>query len=277
MKPHMSAFLIGFHLFRLLPLSSESISINGTKGAPWLWSCQHTLSGPFDHTKSLIYWQSQDSSPIVVHAYVKGKQEFQHQNSSFENRTKIFPDQLPFGNFSLIITNLTLKDDQISLKVFFMPGNNPSKVHLCPVTLYVAVPFQEPKIEINQNKMIASCRTAGGYPKPDVTWSDGHGRTLEAHKVHTTITPEKDNNFNVSSTTNITGSNNVTCTIYNPTSNQILSATKDITPPTANIHFAAALPLAVLGAMAILCFIYIRRNQRHVQREEESSASGKSC
>ncbi|GLD51548.1 CD276 antigen homolog [Lates japonicus] len=117
-------------------------------------------------------------------------------------RTKIFPDLLSSGNFSLIIEPLMLKDDQTSLEVVFMQGNK-EREKPCQLTLYVAVPFQEPETEINQANMTATCRTKGGYPKPEIKWSSGDGRTIL--EVQTKMTSEEDGTYSVSSTANITG------------------------------------------------------------------------
>lgn len=77
--------------------------------------------------------------------------------------------------------------------------------------------------------MTATCSTKGGYPKPELKWSSGDGGTgLEPRELETNITVEEDATYSISSTVNITGFQKVTCRVYNPTSNQTLSATKDI-------------------------------------------------
>uniref|UniRef100_A0A4W6E1Q9 Ig-like domain-containing protein n=1 Tax=Lates calcarifer TaxID=8187 RepID=A0A4W6E1Q9_LATCA len=196
------------------------------RGARCLWLCQHTVNEPFQPEQTYIYWQGQNNSNTVVHVYSRGTEEYQHQSKSFNNRTKIFPDLLSSGNFSLIIEPLMLKDDQTSLEVVFMQGNK-EREKPCQLTLYVAVPFQEPETEINQANMTATCRTKGGYPKPEIEWSSGDGRTIL--EVQTKMTSEEDGTYSVSSTADITGLQKVTCRVYNPTLNQTLSASKDMT------------------------------------------------
>lgn len=127
------SFFTVFLLLLFLPLSSENVIVNGTRGAPWLWPCQHIFPEPFQPNDSFIYWQSLNNT--VLHAYVNGKEESIHQNQLFKNKTKIFADQLPFGNFSLVIDPLTLNDNT-SLEVIFVEKMNPKR--LCPVTVYVA-------------------------------------------------------------------------------------------------------------------------------------------
>uniref|UniRef100_A0A3B4T4H2 Ig-like domain-containing protein n=1 Tax=Seriola dumerili TaxID=41447 RepID=A0A3B4T4H2_SERDU len=254
-----------FHLFLLLPLSSANIIKNGTRGFSWLWQCQCTFSKPFQPEESFIYWQGQSKAVIVAHVYAKGKEEFEHQDQLFKNRTKIFPDQLSSGNFSLVIESLMLEDDKTAFEVIFINSTSEQPEKLCQVTLHVSgqyfpvsSPFHEPKIEINQDEKIATCSTRGGYPKPEVTWRsgdllEGHERTLELHE--TTITPEANGTYSIRSTVNITGLLTVTCTVYNPTSHQTLSATTDMTPSPltqgTSILFAV-LCIALLVAVALI-------------------------
>ncbi|XP_035532880.1 T-lymphocyte activation antigen CD80-like, partial [Morone saxatilis] len=120
-----------------------------------------------------------------------------------------------------------LKDDQTSLEVV-VSGKIEGSDKLCQTTLYVAAPFQNPNIEINQTEMTATCSTNGGYPEPELKWSGDGGTKLEPQK--TTMTREADLTYNISSRVNVTGLQKVTCTVYNPTSNQTLTATKDVSP-----------------------------------------------
>lgn len=124
-------------MFLLLEVSSANISINGTRGDPLLWSCHYIFSEPFQPEQSLIFWQGYKKMDIVLHIYRKGQQEFHYQSQSFQNRTTVFPDQLPSGNFSLVIEPLMLQDNQIFIEVIFLSENKPTK-KLCQTTVYVA-------------------------------------------------------------------------------------------------------------------------------------------
>lgn len=115
-------------------ITSQNLNLNGTRGGTILWPCK--ANTPFEPSQSRIYWQTED--PVnVVHVYNKGKEEFNSQNKTFANRTTIFLDQLPSGNFSLLFDPLSLKDDQTSLVVVFQPNNKNSQ-KICQQTLYVA-------------------------------------------------------------------------------------------------------------------------------------------
>ncbi|XP_071383261.1 CD276 antigen-like [Centroberyx affinis] len=271
----LSAFVVVFHLVLPLLASSENTNINRTRGAAALWLCHHNLSEPFQPAESRIYWQGQGDSNIVVHVYNKGQEEFQTQSETFRNRTKIFPDQLPLGNLSLVIEPVKLGDDRTSSEVVFMSSRTEK---VCQWTLYVAAPFQVPKIEIDPTKMTATCSTQGGYPKPEITWksrdtSQASERTLEPHEVQTSVTLEEDGTYNISSRVNFTESvKSVSCHVYNPTSNQTVSATRDTTdpPPPVSSHteaivvaVVAIVIAAIIVSLAVWTYVCCRRRNEN--------------
>ncbi|XP_026232242.1 ICOS ligand-like isoform X2 [Anabas testudineus] len=264
------------NVFLLLKVSSANISINGTRGEPLFWPCYHTFSEPFQPNNSLIYWQGCRKPHILLHAYVYGKEEFQHQNRSFKNRTTIFPDQLPSRNFSLIIEPLMLQDDQIDIEVIFR-SQIKSTNRFCQTTVYVAAPFQEPKIEINRKEKTATCNTKGGFPEPEIKWSSGdRGTNLKPHKPSTVIF-EEDGTFSVSSTVSIIGLQNVACEVYNPTSNQTLTATKEVSVPPPGwktIIIIVAVTVVAVTVTVVVVYIY-KSNKSHQcpQPTEEPSTS----
>lgn len=125
-------------LVLLLPFSCENTSnqANVTRGESWLWSCRHKLSKPFQPEESYIYWHGQNDSPPVLFMYNKGEPDLKHQTKSFENRTKIFPDELHYGNFSLVVEKMKLEDDQTSLEIIFLSADD--TLRICQTTVYVA-------------------------------------------------------------------------------------------------------------------------------------------
>ncbi|CAK6968407.1 CD276 antigen-like [Scomber scombrus] len=244
----------------LLSSSGNTLSeANETRGEPWLWQCNHTLSETFQPKKTNIYWQGRSKSDLLLYMYRKGKHDLEFQSQSFKNRTKIFPDQLYLGNVSLIIEELTLQDDKTSLEVIFIPASGTKT--LCPTTLYVSAPFQEPKVDINKTNKTATCTTKGGYPKPEITWiiEDGETqteRTLEPHQVQTTMTPEEDGTYSIRSTINVTvtKSQKVTCRVYNPTSNKTKYAK---IPPVNTLGVGALVGVGIAALFAVVTILML--------------------
>ncbi|XP_076119127.1 uncharacterized protein LOC143100072 [Alosa pseudoharengus] len=67
-----------------------------------------------------VYWSTKDNSQVekihkrrveVVHVFNKGQEEFTHQSSAYHNRTRLFTNQLQFGNFSLELRNVSEHDN----------------------------------------------------------------------------------------------------------------------------------------------------------------------
>lgn len=99
-----------------------------------------------------------------------------------------------------------------------------------------------PNIVFNTRDMMAMCATKGGFPEPELSWivmdHEGHERTLEPPDVQTYLYKEDDGTYRVTSTANISGSQKVTCSVYNPTSKETLSVIKDVITGTPRIIFA---------------------------------------
>ncbi|XP_029936961.1 butyrophilin subfamily 1 member A1-like [Myripristis murdjan] len=247
------AVLFVFCLPLPLPVLSVNTNINGTRGASVLWQCHHKLESPFQPQESRIYWQTQDD--IVLHVYNAGQEEYEYQDKTFQNRTKIFPDQLSLGNFSLVIEPLMLRDDRISLTVVYMAATQ-AGITICQQTLYVAAPLQKPKVEINHTTMSANCSTRGVYPEPQISWTsqnDSHipEHTLGQREVQTTMTHEEDGTYSINSMVSITGT--MTCYVYNPTSNQTVSAAAAITEHTKSRVIAIVVPIILIIIIIIIC------------------------
>lgn len=232
-----------------------------------MWRCHPDISPRLSDTS--IYWQgSNNNTDLVVLAYVKGKEEVEHQSKQFNKRTKIFPDQLASGNLSLVIWPLKLEDDQTQLKVVVLFRYKTDQ-SFCQTTLHVAAQFQDPHIEVNQRDLTATCSTTGGYPEPELRWSseDG-GPGLDIPELETSMKPDVDGTFSVHSTANISGLQEVTCSVYNPTSNQTLTATKKTHTHTASSthrHVALWIPL---GAFAVVVLVLVVAYRQYSKKSE---------
>ncbi|XP_029979946.1 ICOS ligand-like [Sphaeramia orbicularis] len=227
------AVLLALSLF--LPLLSAFKNTNGTNGSWVLWECHHPFSDPSEAKESRIYWQGIEPSK-VLHFCKEGEENLDHQDESFKNRTKIFPNQIPSGNLSLAI-KLDLEHDNNSVEVVISSKDTKK---ICQTTLNVAVSFQKPTVEMNQTDMTVTCSTKGGYPVPEVKWTSwdresGLERTLEEDEIWNNITKEK-KLYNIVSKANATGSKKMTCTVYNPTSNEILIGSIDIPAQGTDNH-----------------------------------------
>ncbi|XP_051260226.1 CD276 antigen-like [Dicentrarchus labrax] len=261
-------------LLLLLLLSATIIGqisgqfLSATVGGSVLIPC--SLS---DHPLSLkwLYWQEEQFNNVLFHWEPSG-QTLQIADK-YRDRCQVFPTEFSSGNISIRLDNVTVGDDN---KTFFayvrLMDEKESKKH-CKSTLQVSAPFQKPNIEINQTEMTATCSTNGGYPEPELKWSGDGGTKLEPQK--TTMTPEADLTYNISSRVNVTGLQKVTCTVYNPTSNQTLTATKDVSP-VGNpqwkywlIGTGIVIILILIGIGIKICVYYKKRKWNPLNANED--------
>ncbi|XP_028848155.1 myelin-oligodendrocyte glycoprotein-like isoform X2 [Denticeps clupeoides] len=100
-------------LFCIL-LSSGLVSLSTpamekvTQGQPAVLPCH--LPAPQPRLEAtLVYWQTSEDK--VVHMFNRGREEYEHQHHSYVNRTTLFPEELPTGNFSLQINPVKVSDN----------------------------------------------------------------------------------------------------------------------------------------------------------------------
>ncbi|XP_034144576.1 butyrophilin subfamily 1 member A1-like [Esox lucius] len=150
----------------------------------------------------------------------------------YRSRTQIFLDQLPSGNFSLLLKDLKVDDDQ---KTFFLFHHQDDKngrtviqdKKLCITNVKVARGFQTPVVMINYEDRKAECSSTGGYPEPTLTWTHQNG--FLDQDIPQIIRDPESGTFNISSTVNITENQILTCSIFNPTLNETLNTTQTTT------------------------------------------------
>ncbi|KAM9343058.1 uncharacterized protein KZ484_015670 [Pholidichthys leucotaenia] len=159
-----------------------------------------------------------------------------------------------------------LDHNNVSLEVVLIPDQG-TKKEFCQKTLYVAASFQKPKITVTGGKV--TCRTEGGYPKPEVKWDitdhKGQQQELKQLEVRPVI---QDGTYTVNSTADITNVSNVAkvrCMFRNPTSNK--TVWNETTIPTEGLSPGIIIIVIIVGIIVLLVIIIIvvlrvKRNSR---------------
>ncbi|XP_076974578.1 HERV-H LTR-associating protein 2 isoform X2 [Tamandua tetradactyla] len=118
-------------------------------------------SGP----EVVIHWKSQDSQN--VHTFYKGSDHLEKQDPRYTNRTSLFHSEIPNGNASLSLKNLSLQDEgtyicyvgtasgKITNKVILMVG-----AFLTPMMKY----------EKGDTDSFLTCCVLSVYPSSTITW-----------------------------------------------------------------------------------------------------------
>ncbi|XP_067117526.1 ICOS ligand-like [Osmerus mordax] len=200
--------------------------INVTVGHSILLPCQVNFSThPIDLKKFFVYWQ--DNNEKVLFYLNEGKVLSEHQNHLYKNRIKA-SEKLAFGNISLEMEGLTIQDNSKTVCAYYREQDQELERCVCNSTIFVAVPFQKPKLVNLTAAMLANCTTQGGFPQPELTWihtfqNTSNNRILERSEAGNTSTVEQNGTYYVESVVSVTGSRSVTCSVTNPTSKQTLN------------------------------------------------------
>uniref|UniRef100_A0A3P8YGA3 Ig-like domain-containing protein n=1 Tax=Esox lucius TaxID=8010 RepID=A0A3P8YGA3_ESOLU len=240
----------------------SSHPIIGIVGKSILLPCKLNSSTPIDLQTLILHWISKPNDQ-VVHAFNKGREDNSHQDVTYRNRTQIFQDQLPSGNFSLLLKDLKVDDDQTAFFLFhrqeYKSGHEIIQdKKLCLTNVKVAKSFQTPVVMINYEDRKAECSSTGGYPEPTLTWTDQNS-VLDQDIPQIIRVPES-GTFNISSTVNITENQILTCAIFNPTLNETLITTQTTTQNTnpSNNVSGIVIGFAIGALLFVVCIVAYR-------------------
>ncbi|KAL0985540.1 hypothetical protein UPYG_G00158380 [Umbra pygmaea] len=254
---------VGIVFLLVLPgVTSEDII--GILGKPLLLPCYPKLATPINPAAMTVFWQ--DEKPKVWHVIRNGKEDDSHQDPSYKNRTAFDTDGLASGNLSLLLNPVNVSDDHMTCLVILMSDSNPETV--CRVTVNAAAKYQTPRLTVNQTNMTVVCSTEGGYPLASLTFLIGN-QTIDPGKENTMISQDPGTGtYNIRSQVTWTRSENITCSVHNPTLNETLSASvipesEDDEHPTGSTNYTTAIVLIVLVVvvLAVLVGICIQRRK----------------
>uniref|UniRef100_A0A3Q3S2H4 Ig-like domain-containing protein n=1 Tax=Mastacembelus armatus TaxID=205130 RepID=A0A3Q3S2H4_9TELE len=103
------------------------------------------------------------------------------QDQQFRGRVSHFPDQLQFGNASIVIRNTTMTDSGNYTCDF--PRLQPKRLIFHIELIVGAAPALWTKIlKVTEDGVVLQCEVRGASPKPDVKWQDGDGNVLRAEE-----------------------------------------------------------------------------------------------
>ncbi|XP_036396828.1 butyrophilin-like protein 2 isoform X2 [Megalops cyprinoides] len=253
------------------------ISVTATIGESVILPCSIGHGKPMDLSGTRIYWQgsnkARESEPKVAYVYNKGAVEINRQNRLYRNRTSLFMDELPFGNFSLKLTTVIAEDYQTEVDVLFQKNFELGFEMICRIALNVTARWQKPQVTISciEGAGLAKvlCGSQGGFPEGTVSWSI-QNHTLHPHEIKTTH-----NGTSVQSSlwVNISKGQMVTCTVLNPTLqetvNTSVTAKECEYPGKDNGHpgspggvGSVAVVAAVCGVVAVAALLLINKTKR---------------
>ncbi|XP_017588779.1 PREDICTED: ICOS ligand isoform X2 [Corvus brachyrhynchos] len=182
-----------------------------------------------------VYWQLADDDQAkcsVVHALISGQDNNSNQCIHFKDRTQLFWDRLENGDFSLLLLNVSQRDEHTYKCVVQEKTEYTQVIHQAEVVLSLAASYSQPILSgpirnssSTGEEVTFSCKSGNGYPKPKVYWINKvNNSRLNPSELQ--ITPHSDGTFSVFSTLRVKAASNmqIECSIENEMLQENLSA-----------------------------------------------------
>ncbi|XP_044522783.1 ICOS ligand [Gracilinanus agilis] len=186
----------------------------------------------FDLHSIRVYWQTTKTPPESVKSYIPGENSSQYDDSKYQNRTSLTLEKMERGDFSLLLSNITTKDEQ-EFVCIVLDKSNYVILFQSVVTLRVAANFSVPVVaeETNNTEVTFTCTSHNGFPEPKVYWVNKTDNSLLNHTLQT-VTKNENGLFSVFSVLTIEWTPNISieCCIENVNLQQNLTVWKSFLP-----------------------------------------------
>uniref|UniRef100_V9KQI3 Butyrophilin subfamily 3 member A1-like protein n=2 Tax=Callorhinchus milii TaxID=7868 RepID=V9KQI3_CALMI len=149
-------------------LATPGYDMVGTVGKEIVLECQ--LSPRKVAADIVVQW-FRSSRERPVHLYRDGRDQLQRQDPDYFQRTSLFTASFTAGKMSLLLKNLTVKDEG----TYYCSVNQFNKTLTSPVTLKIGAVGQQPfikLIDLSSEDVLLKCVSERWHPKPSVEWFD---------------------------------------------------------------------------------------------------------
>ncbi|KAM7180335.1 ICOS ligand [Macrochelys suwanniensis] len=301
MEPRSSGLWLLFLCALGFVTAKEDKKVISTIGSTAELSCIYTPEKKFILNKLRVFWQKADGSKscLVVHAFNSGHENQSEQCADFRNRTRLFQDKLEKGIFSLLLLNVSLRDEHIYRCIVQKKDVVFRVIHTADVALKVvannSLPVLSGPIGIRPNigdKVTLSCNYSQGYPKPNVYWINRTDNS-SLHPSSLKIIQDNDGTYSVFSTLKIKATSDIKigCIIENEllqqnltvlyledltNSNSTRSGQLDLNKPGAQAGSVLAIAVVLAGLVVLTCWLWKKKSHHRkpyadVQQNEDGA------
>ncbi|CAM2096840.1 ICOS ligand [Caretta caretta] len=281
--------------------AEENKKVISTIGSTAELSCIFTPEEKIILNKLRVFWQIEDGlKPCsVVHTFNSGHENQSEQCADFRNRTRLFQDKLKNGTFSLLLLNVSLRDEHTYQCIIQKKDTVFRVIHRADVTLKVAannsLPVLSGPIGIPPNigeEVTLSCNYSQGYPKPNVYWINRKDNS-SLHPSSLKIIQNNDSTYSVFSTLKIEATSDIKigCIIENEllqqnltvlysenitNSNSTKSSLLELNKPGAQAGSVLAIAVVLAGLVVLTCWLWkrkspYRKSYADVQQNEDGA------
>ncbi|XP_051255834.1 butyrophilin subfamily 1 member A1-like isoform X5 [Dicentrarchus labrax] len=144
------------------------------------------LDPPISASSETVVWTRPGLDPKYIHVHQDGQFIYQTQNPFYNNRTRLFVDELQNGNVSMKIFRVKISD---AGKYFCFLRSMLKEASIQLTVGVVSTPIIE-VVSNNSTRVVLQCESKGWYPEPEVVWLDGEGNLLSAGPTETVRGPD---------------------------------------------------------------------------------------
>ncbi|XP_065447103.1 CD276 antigen-like isoform X1 [Chrysemys picta bellii] len=165
------------------PQASDSPQLWARAGQDITLVCRARAPPKADLRHLRVHWHllREPAGGSVVHSYHTGADQLGDQAEEFRGRTRLLLQGIRQGVVALSLTGVRPSDSG-TYRCFIMDSQADS---IMDIVLHVAAPYEPPQLAVLSRaggRLALQCRSAGGYPQPEITWHDGNGTRLSQDK-----------------------------------------------------------------------------------------------
>ncbi|CAM5147986.1 unnamed protein product [Natator depressus] len=241
------------------PQASDSPQLYHRAGQDVTLECRARMLPGADPRHLGVYWHllREPEGFSVVHSYHAGADQLGDQAEAFRGRTRLLLQGIRQGVLALALAGVRPSDSGV-YRCFVMDDRDAESMD---IVLRVAAPYEPPQLAVLSRaggEVTLQCRSAGGYPEPEITWHDGAGARLSQAEPAELQTSSQ-GAFEVRSKLSLMPrpGGSVCCSLSHGPLKQNMSVCRTLPAPEQRVPGWAMAAVVTLGLVTLLCAVLI--------------------